>query len=167
MHLNLHKDPSFVVVRTAHQLRTKMAAGMRRTGLSLTPEEATILVVLAERDEPDRMGSLAALLMRDATTLKRQVDGMVRDGLIERSAELRDRRAVLIGLTDVGRRVSREVIPVLHKVREEMLHGIDVESIESLVKTLLDMQSNMMHSEATPNDVAPDRGDDSDAVEGE
>ena len=50
------------------------------------------------------LSGLAARLDLDASTLSRTVESLVRAGLVERSVDARDRRAVCLRLTQAGRR---------------------------------------------------------------
>ena len=78
-------------------------ATVRELGpLGLTFAQSRVLRMLARRDEPVRMGDLAArfeVAPRSATSM---VDALEAAGLVERQADPTDRRSVLVGLTPDG-----------------------------------------------------------------
>lgn len=66
------------------------------------------------------MTRLAKLSATDRTTLTRSIDGLIADGLVAREASARDRRIVVIRLTDAGRtlldRIRGEIRPLNQEV---------------------------------------------------
>jgi DNA-binding MarR family transcriptional regulator len=79
-------------------------------GISLPDYE--VLVHLSEAPEGAlRMAELAAHLMLSPSGLTRRLDGLVRDGLVERRACPSDRRGSFAVLTEKGRAVLEEAAP--------------------------------------------------------
>jgi DNA-binding MarR family transcriptional regulator len=72
------------------------------------------------------MTRLARLSAADRTTLTRSVDGLIRDGLVERGAQASDRRKVVVRLTDAGRellgRIREDIHPINQEVCAELTH---------------------------------------------
>ena len=71
--------------------------------LDLTPAQSRALRIIYKSEQPIRMGELAATLgvvPRSATGL---VDALESAGLVERSVDPANRRAVLVRLTERGR----------------------------------------------------------------
>ncbi|MFF0608203.1 MarR family winged helix-turn-helix transcriptional regulator [Nocardia tengchongensis] len=58
---------------------------------------------------PKRSGALAEDLYSDASTISRQVAGLVKRGLIERRADPADGRASVLDVTDAGRTVAAQI----------------------------------------------------------
>jgi DNA-binding MarR family transcriptional regulator len=87
---------------------TRASWRLRRTSikelapLGLTFAQSRVLRILARRDEPMRIGDLAArfeVAPRSATSM---IDSLEALGLVERQADPTDRRSVLVGLTADG-----------------------------------------------------------------
>lgn len=105
--------PAVTPADLASQLRPTLTrlylALRRRTPITdYTAAQASALSTLIDHG-PLRIGELAdreSIRMPTATAL---VDGLARNGLAERQQDPDDRRAVLVGLTDHGRRVLRGV----------------------------------------------------------
>jgi DNA-binding MarR family transcriptional regulator len=75
---------------------------------AITVGRAGLLLTLLERDEPVSMSALGSardLTPREMTVL---ASGLVREGLIERSADQQDRRVSLLSLTPAGRAITAE-----------------------------------------------------------
>ena len=58
---------------------------------------------------PLNLGQLAGSLGLDKSTLSRTVDGLVNIGLVERKPHPRDRRSILLSLTDQGQRTCDNI----------------------------------------------------------
>src|SRR6476469_2514167 len=89
------------VMRVAHLIRRSSMAGLAE--LNLTPAQSRALRTISKNDSPIRMGELAAtmgIVPRSATGL---VDALETAGLVERSVDPANRRAILVTLTDRGR----------------------------------------------------------------
>ena len=92
------------LMRSAHRLRRASAKSLAPLGL--TPTQERMLRLVSRGETPWRMGELAnrmGIVPRSATGL---VDGLEAAGLVVRSADPDNRRAVLVHLTDHGRLVQ-------------------------------------------------------------
>ncbi len=103
-------EPSALAAALRSTLTRLYLALRRHTPIrEYTAAQASALSVLLDHG-PMRMGELAdreSIRMPTATAL---IDGLARNGLVERHADPEDRRAVLVGLTDHG-------VDVLDRVR--------------------------------------------------
>ena len=82
--------------------RLRRASVKELAPLGLTFAQSRVLRILARRDEPMRIGDLAArfeVAPRSATSM---IDSLEALGLVERRADPTDRRSVLVGLTPDG-----------------------------------------------------------------
>lgn len=74
----------------------------------LSPHHARALRVVSERDGM-RLSDLAAALHIAPRSATEVVDGLQERGLVERTPDPGDRRAVLLRVTDEGRRIRAEI----------------------------------------------------------
>jgi DNA-binding MarR family transcriptional regulator len=74
----------------------------------LSPHQVRALRVVCERAET-RISDLAEVLHIAPRSATEVADGLQERGLVERTSDPRDRRAVILRLTTVGRRVRAEV----------------------------------------------------------
>ena len=95
-----------LLIRAARTLRRRFGAVLEPWDLS--PLQARALRVVCSRDGM-RLSELAELLRIAPRSATEVADGLQARGLVERTADPADRRAVVLAATDVGRRVQREV----------------------------------------------------------
>lgn len=85
------------------------------------------------------MGPVATLLAMDRTTLTAALKPLERRGLVQVSPDPSDRRSRILILTEVGRQVLADALPVwksTHKKIEKSLPGIDPEQLRNSLKSL-------------------------------
>jgi DNA-binding MarR family transcriptional regulator len=136
--------------RAAHdELRYLLLAaqreGSRRLGealrhLGLTPAQAEVLDVLATH-QPVTLAALGRLLVCEQGSPSRLVDSLVQRDLIDRVPHQRDRRAVLLELTEAGRDLAAQLSEATGRLTDEMagrLSAAEVATLTGLLHTLLD-----------------------------
>ena len=97
-------------LQAASRLGTQLYAGyLSETGLT-GPQFGTLAYLC--RDETHSVGSLAALLGTDQTTLTRNLRLLEQRGLIQQAVAPEDRRRRVIRLTPEGRRVFQKALPL-------------------------------------------------------
>ena len=104
------------------KLRAVFDARVKERGLTLS--RARALFALTRKDGLNQR-ELADELDIETPTLVRLLDGMEKQGFIERRVEVSDRRAKQIHMTDDGRGVADEILRLADEVRAEVLEGID------------------------------------------
>ena len=95
-----------LLMRVARTLRRRFTATLAPWDLS--PHQARALRVVCARDGV-RLSELAEALRIAPRSATEVADGLAERGLVERTADPRDRRAVVLVATDAGRTVQREV----------------------------------------------------------
>jgi len=103
--------------------------------LHLTPSQAEVLRVLQDH-EPLSLIALGDLLACETGSPSRLVQGLVEDGLIERSPSTTDKRMVTLTLTDAGRKKATEVGAVeaqFYEANEDLLQGVSLTEILGLL----------------------------------
>ena len=89
------------------------------------------------------MNELASLMIRDPTTVKRQLDRLVEQQFVERNASTDDARIVMIGLTRRGKQRLQKVLSLLDDLRKTALAGIKKSELEATLNVLRTMQKNL------------------------
>ncbi|MEX2455062.1 MAG: MarR family winged helix-turn-helix transcriptional regulator [Rhodospirillaceae bacterium] len=87
--------------------------------LGLTNGQFSLLMSL-NRPEAPRMGSVAALLAMDRTTLTANLKPLERRGLVTTAPDPADRRSRLLTLTAAGRALLAEAFPVWQETHAEI-----------------------------------------------
>lgn len=122
--------PTFKTTNLVHDaclcLHTRRAARAlaRRFDVALKPAGITSgqfsLLMSLNRLEPPNLGSVAALLAMDRTTLTANLKPLERRGLVRRAADPTDGRARLLRLTTTGRTVLAKAVPIWRRLHAEI-----------------------------------------------
>lgn len=87
--------------------------------LGLTGGQFSLLMSL-NRPAPPTLGSVAALLAMDRTTLTANLKPLERRGLVTSHADPDDRRSRRLALTDAGREMLRAALPLWERAQAEL-----------------------------------------------
>ncbi|HEX4261996.1 MAG TPA: MarR family winged helix-turn-helix transcriptional regulator [Acetobacteraceae bacterium] len=122
--------------RAARALARRFDAALRPVGL--TSGQFSLLMSL-NRPQPPSMGPVAALLAMDRTTLTAALKPLRRRGLVDVSLDPADRRGRILRLTDAGRALLREAVPVWEanqRAVEALLPGADANGTRAALRAL-------------------------------
>lgn len=111
----------FAAQRAARALARRFDEAL--SPLGLTSGQFSLLTSL-NRPEPPSMGSIAALLVMDRTTLTANLKPLEQRGLVEIAIDATDRRVRRLILTAAGRRVLQSAMPVWQEVHGEIDRSI-------------------------------------------
>ncbi len=128
--MNMHADLPIEVTREVrdrclclHVQRAARAIG-RRFDEALRPYGLTngqfSLLMALNRPEPPRIKDVAPFLAMDRTTLTANLKPLERRGLVEIAIDPEDRRGRRLSLTDAGRNVLKDALPVWRKTHDEI-----------------------------------------------
>lgn len=122
--------------RAARAVGRRFDAALRPLGL--TNGQFSLLMSL-NRPEPPPLGSVAALLAMDRTTLTANLKPLERRGLVAIDADPADRRRHRLRLTAAGRAVLADAVPVwreTHEAVEALVGGAGAEPLRGMLRTL-------------------------------
>jgi DNA-binding MarR family transcriptional regulator len=143
--------------------RLRRAQAERLAPLGLTPAQERALRVIARGDEPLRMTELAdrlGIVPRSVTTV---VDALEDAGLVRREVDPRNRRAILLRLTDRGTVVRDELRDARRRAAEDLFAPLSPDDRKTLgdLLTLLDVgdANREKHSLAGPLNERDSRRD--------
>jgi len=103
--------------RAARALARRFDEAFRPVGL--TSGQFSLLMSL-NRPSPPSIGSVAALLAMDRTTLTANLKPLRKRGLLAVAVDPKDRRGRLLSLTDEGRAVLRAAAPIWTRTHVEV-----------------------------------------------
>ena len=122
----------------------------RARDMGLTLSRARLLMELAREDGPIQ-SDLAGLLDIEQPTLVRLLDGLERNGMIERRAVEGDRRARRVFLTEAARAQAQDILDFLAELRAGILQGIERDELEAALDVLRRTSRNIVAGRsATP-----------------
>ena len=103
--------------RAARTVARRFDAAFRPLGL--TSGQFSLLMSL-NRPEPPAMGSVAALLAMDRTTLTANLKPLQRRGLVKVTIDNADRRSRRLALTPAGRSLLTAAVPIWRKTHADI-----------------------------------------------
>lgn len=104
------------------ELAKRMARAVRMPHADLTPTQIVAISVLEQR--PLRIGALAALMDTAQNTVSEMVARLERAGLVAKSRDPHDRRAVLVMITDAGRASLKAHREAMRNVHRQLLQAL-------------------------------------------
>jgi DNA-binding MarR family transcriptional regulator len=122
--------------RAARALARRFDDAFRPLGLS---NGQFSLLMSLNRPEPASMGSVAALLAMDRTTLTANLKPLARRGLVSVTVDKEDRRSRRLTLTPAGRALLMAAVPVwkkTHAAVERLLARSSPEDLRAALRAL-------------------------------
>jgi DNA-binding MarR family transcriptional regulator len=113
-------DLSFLLSHASHVLSTELTAEL--AGLGITPRASCVLSA-AQAGERTQI-QLAEICELDKTTMVVTIDELEKAGLVERQTSATDRRARIIVVTELGRKVHASAKDVVSRVHEDVLAAL-------------------------------------------
>ena len=123
--------------RAARSLARRFDEALRPAGL--TSGQFSLLMAL-NRPQPPALGPVASLLAMDRTTLTANLKPLERRGLIETRNDPDDRRSRLLILTDAGRNVLADALPIWTRTHAEVdaaLGAVDGSQLRAGLKAVV------------------------------
>jgi DNA-binding MarR family transcriptional regulator len=119
-------------IMSVHDLMTVLESDLAPYGLTMGDYEVLVWLSEAEQNRM-RMCDLAGALQLSPSGLTRRLDGMVRNGWVERASCASDRRVMWAHLTPAGLDKMNEVAPIhVNSVRRHVLDPLGPEGVQQL-----------------------------------
>jgi len=142
MEFKLDQAIGMHVNRTAFLMTEEIARRFKAQGHAVTAQDFGILYRLSKGAMPQV--EIAALMMRDKTTITRRIDGLVKKGLVARTPDPDDRRYYRIGLTAAGEAALAVLTPLVSAFQQELLRDIPDADKQATINTLKHMSDQLI-----------------------
>ena len=119
--------------KATRQLGAWLEGPMAQLGLS-NPEAH--LIAYLRSYGPCAVGDLHRVFGHRRSTLTSMLDRLQRKGLVSRATHPRDRRSVLVALTDRGRKKGERIRRELQALEERIRRRLDAEDLEAFVRVV-------------------------------
>ena len=103
---------------------------------SLTRPEFEVLAALRRAGRPLRAREVTTITRAPGASITKRLDHLQREGLVERTVVERDRRGVLLSLTEEGERLVDELFPAQLDRERAALDGLSDDQREQLGELL-------------------------------
>lgn len=135
----LDESVGFMMSQTYRKLTQWSGQCLKEYGL--TTEQWSVLYRIGKYDGINQK-EIAQRAAKDQPTTARILDGLLQKGLIEKMISPVDRRAYLVYLTEAGRALLAETIPVERQALAEAVRGIEPERLDMLKEILWQIKEN-------------------------
>ena len=116
--------------------RLRRAQAERLAPLGLTPAQERALRMITRSEEPPRMTELADRLGIVPRSLTTVIDALERAGLVRREIDPRNRRAILLHLTDRGTAVRDDMREARRRAAEDLFAPLLADDRKALAELL-------------------------------
>jgi MarR family transcriptional regulator, transcriptional regulator for hemolysin len=137
---SLNREFGFSINDVARMIRTYADQKARQFGIT---RAQWVVLVRLDRFEGLKQSELADMLDLQPITLTRLLDRLSASGLIERRADLNDRRANRLYLTPAARPLLEQLGELGEELMTTALAGVDRDSIERMVAQLATVKENL------------------------
>lgn len=112
-------------------------------GVDITPEQFILLRELSKREEPPTIQQLSHATLKDAASVSRTLDILIKKNWITRVIAKEDKRIRYIGLTNDGRKILDKSIPVIVEINSGIVKNLDEKELEQISAILRKMHENL------------------------
>lgn len=130
----------YLVNRTGVRLAEAFSAELESFSITLPMWR---VVAALDHKPRQRVGELAEMTSIEVSTLSRLLGSMERKGLVERERNYEDARTVTVDLTDLGERVTHQIIPLAKSYEELALSEFSAEEAAALKEMLIRVFRNL------------------------
>lgn len=133
---SIEKSTGFIIYRTALAMKGALQRVLKEHGFDITPEQYGILMLLRE-EEGLSQKEIGDVLFKDKPNISRMLDALERKRLILRQST--DRRSFSIFLTEDGKKLAEEILPIKLELEKKALNGLlarEIEVLESLINKI-------------------------------
>lgn len=125
---------------TANMLRNEVINRLSKKNIEITHAQMLILMMLYNENGKNQ-NELTNIMKKEKTTIARVIDGMEKKNLIRREKGL-DKRNKICYLTDKGKELMNEIMPVVCEVNQKAIENITVEEFELFKKVIEKIKLN-------------------------
>jgi len=132
--LSLHDYLPYRLAVTSNQV-SRVVARAYQARFGLTVWEWRVIALLGEA-EPMTAQALSDIAAMDKVSVSRAVKSLVDRGQVVRAERAADRRSRDLRLTDPGRALYQEIMPVALSAEADLLGGLEAGEVATLVRLL-------------------------------
>ncbi|KJB88783.1 hypothetical protein AZ66_05620 [Paenibacillus sp. E194] len=144
MVLHLERRIGYMLGQTHRKVAAELGARFRP--YDMTIEQWGVLFRLVEEEGINQKG-LAERCGKDQPTLTRIVQHLLRKGWVERRTCEQDRRAYRLAVTDAGRSIVDQLIPIEQEYIAQVMAGFSSDEEQHLLQQLQRIQDNSAAAE--------------------
>jgi len=126
----------FLISKVCQKLVINLQKAYSESGIEVTPIQGMLLFFL-QKNDGSSLTQISQGLMLENPTVTGLIDRLEKLGYVKRSDHPEDRRVYLVHITEKGKRVANQALPIVKKLNEEIRKGYSKEEIENFKKVLI------------------------------
>ena len=130
-----------MLVNSAHRAMTKkFVQNAMDSGLDISLDQWMVLGPLWQLESASQK-ELGEICLKDKTTITRIIDALEQKNLVVRIEDQIDHRIKRVVLTNAGKQLFLDVLPIMEKTREEVRGNIpdkDIDTFKSVLSKILE-----------------------------
>jgi len=126
---------------TVKKIQLVYNRAFKQAGLNITADQMRVLIVLNEKNGLSQT-ELADGSAKNAPTLSRIIDLLCNKGLTERQRFANDRRRYKVFLTDKGKQIVKQALPIVQQLRVNGWQGLNNNDFQHFIKVINQLNKN-------------------------
>ena len=140
-----------MLINTAHRAMTKrFVQNAMQSGLDISLDQWMVLGPIWQLASAAQK-ELGEITLKDKTSITRLVDVLEKKNLVVRVEDQIDHRIKRVILTNAGKQLFFDVLPIMEKTREEVRKDISDQDIETFKKVLSSIIVNLEDEKDKPS----------------
>lgn len=111
--------------------------------LKITPEQFSVLSILYENDGLYQR-QLSALTLKDRPNISRILNILESMGYITKMPDVNKRKVVKISITEEGRKVYNNILPIILQIWESTIENVSQEDLDIFYDVLMKIKQNLL-----------------------
>ena len=140
-----------MLINSAHRAMTKrFVQNAMNSGLDISLDQWMVLGPIWQLESASQK-ELGEITLKDKTSITRLVDILEKKNLVVRVEDQIDHRIKRVILTNAGKQLFFDVLPIMEKTREEVRKDISDQDIETFKKVLSSIIVNLEDEKDKPS----------------
>ena len=140
-----------MLINSAHRAMTKrFVQNAMKSGLDISLDQWMVLGPIWQLESASQK-ELGEITLKDKTSITRLVDILEKKNLVVRVEDQIDHRIKRVILTNAGKQLFFDVLPIMEKTREEIRKDISDQDIETFKKVLSSIIVNLEDEKDKPS----------------
>ena len=140
-----------MLINSAHRAMTKrFVQNAMKSGLDISLDQWMVLGPIWQLESASQK-ELGEITLKDKTSITRLVDILEKKNLVVRVEDQIDHRIKRVILTNAGKQLFFDVLPIMEKTREEVRKNISDQDIETFKKVLSSIIVNLEDEKDKPS----------------
>ena len=140
-----------MLINSAHRAMTKrFVQNAMKSGLDISLDQWMVLGPIWQLESASQK-ELGEITLKDKTSITRLVDILEKKNLVVRVEDQIDHRIKRVILTNAGKQLFFDVLPIMEKTREEVRKDISDRDIETFKKVLSSIIVNLEDEKDKPS----------------